>query len=569
MLIKEIGLRNIKSFGNFRQTITLNLDKGELILLAGRNGAGKSSILESIDFTFFKKVKGKSKKSLPLTNIPNRINKELVTDITFVSENNEYRIERTLNPTSVRLSENGNPPDDKAGASIIEGKIQKIIGLDYETFKSFISMSINDFKNFISLSNEEKKLLLDKLFNLEYINLLNAVLKNIVSETKKETDLYDKEISTMSDSIDKIRLAIEKSKENEKTDLDNELKTLEESFLTKKALYTELKEKLQKIKDKQKEINDDLDKEKTNLININNDIKNIENKLKLYENNKCGECEADLKSHDHEERKNNLINQKAKLVELKTIIIDNGKTVKERKDKIENILTKNSEMFSSLTYELNGLKDRKAKILGEKDGIAQANSKVKEFENTIKELSENLEDRKQKKVENTERISYQKILSDVLGESGIKTVIINNIIEPINVFISENIQNLNLPLTVEIDENFDATISHLGDEIDPESLSTGETRKVNLAIMIAYLKLIRTKISINVLFLDEVFSSIDVESINDVISLLRVFANEYNINIFLVHHSLLDKEYFDRIIEVKKDIFSSITEVNYNEIEQI
>jgi hypothetical protein len=30
-------------------------------------------------------------------------------------------------------------------------------------------MSINDFKNFISLTNEEKQLLLDKLFNLKWL----------------------------------------------------------------------------------------------------------------------------------------------------------------------------------------------------------------------------------------------------------------------------------------------------------------------------------------------------------------------------------------------------------------
>lgn len=561
MLIKEIGLRNIKSFGNFRQSIKLNLEKGELILLAGRNGAGKSSILESIDFTFFKKVKGKTKKSLPLANIPNRINKELVTDIAFVSDNNNYFIERTLNPTSVKLSENGNPPDDKAGAAVIETKIQKIIELDYDTFKSFISMSINDFKNFISLSNEEKKLLLDKLFNLEYINILNNVLKTIVSETKKENDLLDKEIMTLGDSISKITAAIEKSKEKEKENLDVELKELEAIFVSKKTLYTELKEKLQKIKSKQIEISDSLDLEKTNLININNDINNIDTKLKLYDSNKCPECEADLKSHDHEERKTNLQEQKNKLLDIKQNIIEVGKATKAKKDKIDEILTKNSEVFSSLTYELNTMKQRKEKIESEKDNESNANDKVKEFENTIFDLDSKLEKSKQSKIDNIERLSYQKILSEVLGESGIKNVIIKNIIDPINVFIAENIYNLNLPLSVEINENFDATISHLGDEIDPESLSTGETRKVNLAIMIAYLKLIRTKISINVLFLDEVFSSIDVESINDVISLLRIFANEYNINIFLVHHSLLDKEYFDRIIEVKKDIFSSITEV--------
>ena len=89
-------------------------------------------------------------------------------------------------------------------------------------------------------------------------------------------------------------------------------------------------------------------------------------------------------------------------------------------------------------------------------------------------------------------------------------------------------------------------------------------KKINVAILIAYLKLIRTKRHINVLFLDEVFSSIDLEGISDILLLLKSFSNEYNINIFVVHHALLNHENFDRIIRINKEIFSSIEEVNFD-----
>jgi recombinational DNA repair ATPase RecF len=41
----------------------------------------------------------------------------------------------------------------------------------------------------------------------------------------------------------------------------------------------------------------------------------------------------------------------------------------------------------------------------------------------------------------------------------------------------------------------------------------GELRKINISIMISYLRLIRNKRFINILFLDEVFSGLDIESI--------------------------------------------------------
>jgi ABC-type Mn2+/Zn2+ transport system ATPase subunit len=80
--------------------------------------------------------------------------------------------------------------------------------------------------------------------------------------------------------------------------------------------------------------------------------------------------------------------------------------------------------------------------------------------------------------------------------------------------------------------------------------------------LIAYLKLIRTKRHINILFLDEVFSSVDIDNIQKILVLLKSFANEYNINIFVVHHAVLNQEMFDRILLIEKNIFSSITEVN-------
>jgi ABC-type branched-subunit amino acid transport system ATPase component len=41
MLIKEIGIRGYKSFGNNEQILKLNTEKGELVLLVGNNGNGK------------------------------------------------------------------------------------------------------------------------------------------------------------------------------------------------------------------------------------------------------------------------------------------------------------------------------------------------------------------------------------------------------------------------------------------------------------------------------------------------------------------------------------------------
>ena len=103
--------------------------------------------------------------------------------IEFVSNRTEVEIKRGINPGILELWENG-VLNERAGKSNIDDKIEEYIGMDVETFKSFISMSVDSFKNFISLSNEEKQILLDKLFNLEVINILNGILKDINKNNK-------------------------------------------------------------------------------------------------------------------------------------------------------------------------------------------------------------------------------------------------------------------------------------------------------------------------------------------------------------------------------------------------
>ena len=127
---------------------------------------------------------------------------------------------------------------------------------------------------------------------------------------------------------------------------------------------------------------------------------------------------------------------------------------------------------------------------------------------------------------------------------------------------------MDLRFDISIDETFTAEVRHLGEPIDHETLSTGENKRINLIILMAYITLIRTKKFVNILFLDEVFSSIDLEGIDDILRLLKSFANENKINIFVVHHAILNQENFDRIIKVNKDIFTYLEEVDMGAISE-
>jgi exonuclease SbcC len=564
MLISEIGIRGFKSYGNNEQILKLNTEKGDLILLVGNNGSGKSSLLDSFDYVLYGKVRGKKKRWSTLSTLPNRINGELQNRIKFQSLGTEVEIRRGIGPNILELYENG-VLNERAGKSNIDEKIENYIGMDIETFKSFISMSINDFKNFISLTTEEKQLLLDKLFNLEVINILNSILKELNKNNKIRMASLDSEITTLNESIQSIQRSIDKAIEKEKENTQVEIDKIKSDMDSKKEEYTSLKEKVEKIKSKETELTDDLEKEKRQYIILQTDIKGVQKDIDLYDSGKCPTCKTDFDSDHFVSLRSTLVEKKQSLENIKLELESNIKGIKEKQQKLQTLSESATKAFNDITYFLKNCKAQIEKLQlkqSKEDGKASEN--VSEFENTIDELN------KKKQVSNDnvsgckDKELYYKELNKIFGEDGVKKSIISGIIKPINFFISENIKKMGMNFEVSLDETFTAEIKHLGTQIDHDTLSTGEQKKVNVAILIAYLKLIRTKRHINVLFLDEVFSSIDLEGISDILLLLKSFSNDYNINIFVVHHALLNHENFDRIIRINKEIFSSIEEVNFD-----
>lgn len=564
MLISEIGIRGYKSFGNNEQVLKLNTEKGELVLLVGNNGNGKSSLLESFEYAIYGKVKsGKAKKWHKLSSLPNRINGELLNRIKFISNGTDVEIKRGISPSVLELIENG-IPNERAGKANIDDKIEKYIGLDIETFKSFISMSINDFKNFISLTNEEKQLLLDKLFNLEVINILNGILKDINKNNKLRMTSLDSEIRTLEDSIGSIKKSIEKAIEKAKENIQQEIETLTEEMNSKKEDYKLLKEKVDKIKEKDKILTDELDVEKRQLSTTQNEVRNVQKEISLYDSGKCPTCSTDFNSDHFISLRATLVEKKESFESVLSEINDNIASIKSKQVKLKTIADSTTTSFNDLNYLLRNYKTQIDNLNTKKSKETGESVNVQEFQNTIGELDS-------KKTVSQDHITickekelFYKELTRVFSEDGAKKSIIAGIIKPINHFIGENIKKMGLPFDVKLDETFSSEIKTLGSVVEHDSLSTGESKKVNIAILIAYLKLIRTKKHINILFLDEVFSSIDIEGIDSILLLLKSFANDYNINIFVVHHAILNQEMFDRIIKINKEVFSSIEEVEYD-----
>jgi len=150
---------------------------------------------------------------------------------------------------------------------------------------------------------------------------------------------------------------------------------------------------------------------------------------------------------------------------------------------------------------------------------------------------------------------------EIVSDSGIKQSLMDKIIPVLNTKILVISKKLEFKFSFEFDSLFNPIISHMGEEISPDSLSTGEQKKMNLIVLLAMLELIKMKNhQVNVLFLDEIFSSLDRESIYQTIEILKDFSKQHKLTVFVISHDPLPEELFNKKISIEKNnFFSEIT----------
>jgi DNA repair exonuclease SbcCD ATPase subunit len=145
-------------------------------------------------------------------------------------------------------------------------------------------------------------------------------------------------------------------------------------------------------------------------------------------------------------------------------------------------------------------------------------------------------------------------LEDILGEDGVKNLAIKTILPGLNTNIAAMAQTMHLSFHIRFDEKFNCIINHLGEEINPMTLSTGERKKADFIIIIAIIKILKLRFpQLNLLFLDELLSSVDADGVHNILKILSQVIKESKINTFVINHSVLPHELFDKKIQIYKE----------------
>ena len=565
MIIKKLRFRNIKSYGNKIQEITFD-NNGGLILLTGGNGAGKSTIQEAIDLVVFNQVRGKESAKIPLKHFPNRLNNNLEVEVEFYNYNNDLiKMKRQISPNDFEMVVNHQPYTERYKI-MTDTERENLIGFNYQTFKSFISMSMNDFLNFIHLKPEDKRNLLNRLFNLEDIDDYLSVAREFINQNKKESLRISHEIISIDGELKDYMKIIRENKVEDtsyttKEDIKNDILKIKDKYNLKQKEIKDIKDKISNFQiDIQKNRNE-ISISETENIQRRTELNEVKNKIKIFESGQCPYCDSKLKSHSHTKILDEL-KEKDKLLTNK--ILENTGKNNHYKDLNTSISNQSRVLESGTDTIEEEFIDIKAEAKMLKDKYDNFDEDKTKLINDIKGKGANLVKKKKEKVERLNEINKDNDsltrLTDILGDRGARKSIISSLIPPINENLKKLLEHINFPYDVNLNENFDADIYDRNELTHPEMSSNGEVRMLNICIAISYIQMVRKIKNINILFMDEVFQSVEKDNINLLLILLKDFAIENKIHLILVHHGLeeVNSKIFNRIISVEKVRFSDI-----------
>ena len=146
-------------------------------------------------------------------------------------------------------------------------------------------------------------------------------------------------------------------------------------------------------------------------------------------------------------------------------------------------------------------------------------------QNIIDQTNEQMNGVKKSIEDKTSKLLYLQKLQAVYSIDGVTKMIINNYLPLLNDEIAENLLLLGFPYTLKFDNSFRPVLKDVNFEISVETLSDGEQTRIDLVVLLSLYKLLKRKYSsINLLTIDEVVSSLDVENSTKVMQFLKVFA---------------------------------------------
>jgi len=579
MLIKRIHIDNFLSWG---EGYSFDLENRGILFLkgvnkdaGGSNGSGKSTIIEAIVWTLFgDTIRGVDK-------VDDVVNNKVGNNCRCMLElDNGYQIIRarkhSLYENRLILLKDG-VDISKSSTKLTQDEINKLFNIHIDIFINSIVLANSNIRiNLLDNKNNQlRRQIIEEILGInnfaDYLSITKDKIKDLefiqqsifdkIANSKEQIKSYNDKIAEMKIEMEKFEKEQQEQKEEFERSKINKVYRLKEEIEKLKSIDVkynlEIYQKIASAKELEAKINGAIGwiaKSIKELWNKKQDFDDDIEKYTNFINQPCKYCGSILDKNKLQVMITKIESEKAA---IDVDIVDKQLEITEKQkaiDDIKRVLIKLKPTYNeSDLYTIDSDVKRveeKIKTIENQEFISTKFQKAN-FELDVETLVKNIEVNEQKIKETSKELPYLEFWKQGFGNDGLKIYILDNMIKYLNKKVDFYLNILSKgSIKLEFDKYLDFKISGL----NYRSCSSGERKRVDLAVLIALYDLttLRYKSNYNILVLDEVLDSIDEIGIEAVKDLLLELNNRIPTIIVVSHNDNL-LNYFPNTVTVVKE----------------
>ena len=557
---ENLGWKNFLSTG--REWTNLDLSQNPATLIIGENGSGKSTMLDALTFALY----GRPFRKINKPQLVNSVNKrDCVVQVEFRVGGTSYTVRRGMNPSLFEIYVRGELLDQDAKMRDYQERLEKnILKINYKSFTQIIVLGSSTFLPFMKLNPGHRREVIEDLLEIEVFSLMNNLLRvriaenqSLLSENNIASTLVQEKISLQ----EKYIREVEEIKNDKIVETERSLEENREKLVSNESKVSDLlgdQEMIQTFLEERAQMITDYNMFQGLKTKIDDRVRKIKDEISSYrEMGICGVCKQEV-SDDH---KHDIIDEKStEMIECEEGLVQLNDTLSaikgsiEEFDKYKELSDAIDEKVNKLDTESNSIRKYIDMLVRDIEYLGKVQNKAGQDREKLDGYRHQLTARDSEAFELRDSKQYLTVASDMLKDTGIKTLIVKQYLPIMNKLINKYLTDMDSYFDFHLDENFNEVIrANFRDTFTYDSFSEGEKMRIDLALLFTWRAIAKMKNSANtnLLILDEVFdSSLDTNGTEEFLKILQGMGSS---NVFIISHkgdTLNEK--FDDVIKFEK-----------------